>query len=180
MEFVLWLGWVRANKRVVREARARDAHREVSQLSRCFPCGRCASRDVRVRDGRREMVECTRKAELERCVPFIEFFRAHLPSILVAIIYMHASSLAHLPRKMGRGDAREWYTEEYNDCTGASSQPFVSVLPSILRRHQTGLTGTVWQQTSKAPEKRGPRSSRRGDIPMSECAGENIIEVVVR
>ena len=133
---------------------------------------------VRVRDGPCEMVECTRKAEPERCVPCIEFFRTHLPSILVAIIYMHANPLEHLPRKMGRGDAREWYTG-YSNCTGAFSHPFVSVLPSLLRRHQTGLTGTVWQQTSKAPEKGGPRSSRRGDIPMNECAGESIIEVVV-
>jgi len=116
---------------------------KVAEHELCFPCGRCASQDVRVRDGPREMVECTHKAELERCVPCIGFFRTHLPSILVAIIYMHASPLAHLPRKMGRGDAREWYTEEYNNCTEASSHPFVSVLPSLLRRHQTGLTGTV-------------------------------------
>src|SRR5216684_83968 len=98
-DFVLWLGWVGADKRVVRERKQRRRIRgrlKVAEHELCRACRRCASRNVRTRDGPREMVKhpcrvCAivkyaRNAELECCVPRIEVFRAHFPSILVTAI----------------------------------------------------------------------------------------------
>jgi len=61
--FVLWLGWVRANKRVVREAKQRrgvGGRLKVAKHELCRACGRCTSWDVRARDGPREVVKHVR------------------------------------------------------------------------------------------------------------------------
>jgi hypothetical protein len=73
--------WVRADKRVVREAKKRrrvGRCLKVAEHELCHTCCECASRDMRVRDGPREMVKhmrsvCivvkyARKADLECCV----------------------------------------------------------------------------------------------------------------
>ena len=129
-------------RRVTRVRRCLNSQMDGDELS--CPCGRCASRDVRVRDGPREMVECTRKVDLERCVPCIETSPSSIHS---CFYHIHArKSISTRTEEDGKGGVREWYTEKYN-CTGASSHPFASVRPSLLRRHQAGLTGAVWQQT---------------------------------
>ena len=115
------------------------------------------SRDVRVRDGPHEMVECTRKADLECCVPCIKIFRAHLPSILVTIIYMHESPLAHELRKMGR-------VAYANGILRSTTVQGALPIPSrAFARHFSDIT-RHWRCLAanlKAPEKGGPRSSRR-------------------
>ena len=111
-DLVPWLGRVRADKRVIHEPKQRGRVRgrlKVAEQELRRACRRCVSRDVRARDGPGEMVKhargvCAvvvyaREADLECCIPRVEIFRGHLPSILVAITHPCTSPLAHAEGK---------------------------------------------------------------------------------
>ena len=110
-DLVLWLRRVRADKRVIhkpKQCRRVGRHLKVAEQKFRSACRRCISRNVRARDCPREMVKhprgvraivvYARKADLECCVPRIEVFRAHLPSILVTTAHPPTYLLAHTLR----------------------------------------------------------------------------------
>jgi hypothetical protein len=107
-DLVPWLRQVRTDKRFIHEPKQRrriGRRLKVTEQELRCACRRYVSRDVRARDGPREMIKhprgvravvvYARKADLECCVPRIEIFRAHLPSILVTITHPRGNLLVH-------------------------------------------------------------------------------------
>ena len=137
---------VYADQRVVNEPKQRRRvgwHLKVAKQELRRARRGSASWDVRARDSAREVVEhprgvravveCPRKADLERSVPRIQIFRAHLPSILVAATGRNISS----PTKRKRGGGGETHANGTLRSTGASSHPSPSVRHRSANARQT-------------------------------------------